>query len=256
MKRIIRIFMVAFLVFLSITFAQAADFSFYLKASYMDWIEHSPYSGKDPFVKESGLLYSMGTRGSFHLTKNLFSRLELEGFWGDVNYDGSYVSNQVPHKTTGDWLGFRLEETVSYKFTNKNGLSLSPFMSLGISSWSRWVAAEIWYEGYGRLGFEIDKGRFFGKIGFLLPFFTEVDGSWKEISWLNEGRETKIEANPIGVPTPFAEIGVKLGRMKIVGFYERKEWKKSNNVKIGDCLFVFQPATEQNIIGIRAEFNF
>jgi hypothetical protein len=242
---------------ISASLVEAAEFGVFFKPGYMlEWTEKVPNSKRNPFVEERGMLYSAGADALFSPTKNIYLKSEAEVFFGQLDYKGSRLSDMSNYDTTGGRFGLTVEETLSYKIKISESFSLSPFLGLGFSAWHRDVCGENWYTGYGRLGIQGNSGRFFGKVGLLLPFYTEVYGGFKDISWLNNGREVKFSTNPKGVLTPFAEVGVRYKKWAASLSYELRKWEESDRVSLGNGVSAFQPETTQQLFSIKLEYFF
>lgn len=249
------VLLIGFFILISAS-SYAADWEVFSKISYLDWVEKTNLSKRDPFLRESGLVYSVGGSVLFRPTEKFFSKSELEFFGGSIDYQGENLTNMTPHNTSSARLGATLEETLGYKIKISSDFTLSPFATLGVSAWWRGVSAEAWYVGYGKLGVQVDKGMFFAKAGLLLPFYTEAHGRYAGVFWINGGKETSFEVQPQGVLTPFAEIGIRYKRAAVSLSYELRKWKDSDRVNLGGGVHVFQPETTQSLVSLKIGFSF
>ena len=237
-------------------FNDTATTEIYTKTSYMDWVERLPASSKT-FVEESGPIFSGVVDATFQPIKNLFGRLDAEGFVGPISYKGAYISfsdsHAVPYNAVTARLGETLEGTAEYKITVGGNLSVSPFASLGSSVWWRPLCKETWTAGYGKLGASVAIGKFFAKSGLLIPLFTQNDCNlWDFYPVL--GRLTDAVTHPKGIPTPFVEAGVQFTGFSIRISYELKEWEKSDEVDMGNGWYIYQPKTTYSSIGLSMDW--
>ena len=209
---------VAGVVFLCLLFGAAvvgaAEFEIFAKSSYMNWTENYPLSGRNPFVEESGVLPSLGGGVSFHPTKNISSKLELEIFGGMIDYRGGYIADQSPYNTTKSRYGFSVEWETGYKALEVGEFRVTSFFSLVATYFHREVCAEDWYIFHSRVGIQADYGMFFFRVGAFVPIYTEMRAGLVNVPWINEGRETFFTLNPKETITPFAEIGMKKGKSR------------------------------------------
>ncbi len=227
----------------------AAGVKVYAKDGWMFWNETLNGNSYD---QESGQIYTLGAKFSFHPKKNFFGEIKAEGFGGLLRYKGVYISNDAPCDMDTLRIGTTLEGTAGYKIKIPNKFYVSPFVSAGVSAWKRSISGEIWLTGYGKVGFKAGKGPFFIKTGLFFPVYAE---NWI-ILMQNDGQLTKFSTRPNGVITPFAEIGFHSGKIKFSLSYELKKWKKSNDIGLGNGLFGYQPDTSDKEIYLQFEYSF
>lgn len=256
MKKTAVVIMICVILLIGAAEVHAAGFRINRGISCMTWKEYLPSSQKT-YMEEDGLFHSLNISMSSKLSKNISSQLGLEFFWGNISYRGEYIQDRSPHNTTGIWLGAAIEETMAYKIKIKQDFFIYPFISVVVSDWQRQISSENWFAVIGKLGFRAEKGMFFAEFGLSRPLYTEVNGCWENVSWINEGRKTEINVNPKGEISPFGKIGIKINkRITLKLSYQELKWEKSEEDHVGGGVNVFQPKTNQKFFGLSAEILF
>lgn len=231
---------------------------------YFTWEE---FSADSRILKEEGPLVGLG--GSVRLNlydEKVMLKAKAELFGGDVYYDGQ-TQNGIPVKTDVIYFGTKLESDLGWRF-NLGKVSLEPFAGLGYRWWLRALQDSVtddgngtpvsgtderWQSFYSRLG-----GRATWSLTKEFAMFAEGGGKYP---FYNENRADspaggKVTVKPGKEWSAFAEIGLTYKRFRPSIFYEGFRFSRSDLVRIGSNLAVFQPKSDSDIFGINLNWVF
>ena len=90
-----------------------------------------------------------------------------------------------------------------------------------------------------------------------MPLYTQANGYWQNVSWVNGGKKTEINVNPPGELSFSAEIGVDITKRITLGLsYRELKWGRSKDDDLGGGATAFQPKIIQRFLGLWTEIHF
>jgi len=238
----------------------AVDTEIYLFAHDFNWQE---FDNGGRLLEESGIRYGLGGSVTFPIADRVDLSLLLEGYIGDVDYDGGVISVDAfgsiqtsPLKSTTSYLGGRLEGLLSYKTGHPaSGFAFDPFVGVGLHGWKRELGSRFGYDEYWQtlyvpVGIRLEgamspTSSWFARAQVNIPLITD-----ESIRNLPGGGGTDLSPDAqLGLS---AELGFQFNRMTIAGFYESYEFDASDP----DLFGTFQPDSEARTIGVRLGYRF
>ncbi|HUI67743.1 MAG TPA: hypothetical protein VL087_06005 [Nitrospirota bacterium] len=268
------LFLAVFVVFeiSHVSVAAAEGFYLYGVAESFTWKEFDDSGAR--VVKESGPLFGIGIAYSHEFEDQLTFTPKGEIFFGSVDYDGQTQTGE-PLTTTVGYFGLTLDGDIGRKFKVSQSFSLEPFGGLGLRWWLRDIKngttstgaisqgyMEGWTTLYGRLGVRggIDVSKqtmMFFEGGVKLPFYNENTAYWSNIG----GQD--LTFHPGKQSSPFAEIGMKVNRVKASLFYDSMRFTKSNVITdvitTSEAVIIhqyWQPKSTADIYGVKIGASF
>jgi hypothetical protein len=264
------LFLTVFLVFeiSHVSVAAAEGFYLYGVAESFTWKEFDDSGAR--VVKESGPLFGIGLAYSHEFEDHFTVTPKGEFFFGSVDYDGQTQTGEPVTSTVG-YFGLTLEGDIGRKFKVSQSFSLEPFGGLGLRWWLRDINdgtsstgataygyTEGWTTLYGRLGVRggIDVSKqtmMFFEAGVKVPFYNANTAYLSDIS----GQD--LTFHPGKQSSPFAEIGMKVNRVKASLFYDSMRFTKSNVITTSDGVFIYQswqPKSTADIYGVKIGASF
>lgn len=244
------------------TSAWAGETTAYFKPSYFTWVEK--LNGAN-FVKEKGLIHTLGVNHKQMITSKVFGEGTLEVWGGSLDYDGHDVTGSTAVKSTTVYLGTREELAAGIKVPVAAKLTLEPFAGIGHKFWVRTRSSEDWNLIYGRVGAGIEQSSeswsTFAKGGIMMPFYTR---SHVELS--AAGYEDVV-TSPEALPAAFAELGLKRAAWTVSIGYESMRFGRSASVPTKSTVAIqngvavtnnvaFQPDSRADSFSLKLEYRF
>jgi hypothetical protein len=241
--------------------ASAGEFSLYGKSGYFSLTE--TIDGQR-YVREGGFISGAGASYSLRFARYLAVKGTLEGFFGQLDYQGVRLADMTRIETDTVYLGTREEVALAARIP-VGRFSIGPTAGLGHKWFDRSRSDEIWSYFYIKGGayaeYKSDKFTVSAEAGVMNQLDTSVDIDWSSLGY------GKITCKPKGTINPYAELRVKGGNWFAAFFYEEANWNRSDNVPIttvgsnpnGAVLVdgqAFQPDTRSSMIGLEIGYEF
>ncbi len=246
---------------LAVTSTTAGEISLYGKSGYFSQTE--TIDGQR-FVRESGFISGFGASYSMDFARYFTARGAVEGFYGDLDYEGVKLSDMTQMNTDTSYIGTKEEVALAACFP-VGKLRLGPLLGFGHKWFDRSRSNELWSYFFVKGGavaeLRLDGVVVTAEAGVMNQLDTSINVDW---SYLGYG---KITSKPKGKINPFAEIKVK-GKNWFAAFYfEQADWSKSNDIPIrkttdtpNGVVIVdgtgFQPDTKSSTIGLEIGYEF
>lgn len=251
------------------------EFVLYPFIEYFNWEEFDSQGNR--LLEESGPLFGVGTLLRVDLRDGrLMLQAKGELFGGNVDYDGQTQNDpddpavsEIPVHTDVDYFGTRIEGDLGLRFGEHKG-NFEPFIGLGYRYWIRDLNdsvaidrngspvgvggyTEEWQSLYTRFGlrgaYAIDEDfRFFAEAGGKYPIYNE--------NTVDYFSDDDVTIKPGEQFSPFAEVGFRLDRFRMSVFYEGFKFSESPLVHAGGNVFLLQPESKSEIIGITLGYCF
>jgi hypothetical protein len=214
-------------------------------------------------LKESGPLFGVGA--SLDIPFSFGPHLECSGdlLYGVVDYDGQRQDG-VPAKTDTEYSWLRGEANLSLPLRCGNVPSVKPFAGIGGQFWNRNLEdtdnSSGYEEGWGTVYAQIGMGAavplrpsftVFGSAAFRQPLANSVIYDFSRF-----GGDSAVEVEPGRKPTLRAEAGFTAGVFRLTAYYEQLRFSQSDLEYAGDDVFVLQPKSEADILGLTAGLTF
>lgn len=236
-------------VFLLGTFSlvPAAEYSIYGEVQNFVWKEYKDDGSK--LLEESGPIYGIVATGKFRPYRNLTLKTKGEVFAGSIDYDGQ-TQGGTPVSTDTNYVGFKVEQDVGWKFLAAEKTTIEPFAGVGYRLWYRDLEStssaigytEKWQSFYGRLGvgagyIPYKRIKIFAEGGVKYPFYNR-----------NKVDLFGVTLEPGKKASSFAEAGLEYCRyylLRVSAFYEGMRFSKSPVVNN-----LYQPESKADIFGV------
>lgn len=232
----------------------------YVQLHRFHWEEHNQ-EGR-PLLEEDGPLLGLGVAGSSRVAERLDWSSRLEGFLGEVDYDGSTILG-APVRTTTAYYGAKGETDLRWKVGGPT-IATGPLGGISTRGWLRRLDNsqrdsngydEAWWIVYARAGWYADwtmtaRGHLTAEAAVRLPLYnsaryslTGTDGSGN-VS-VKPGHETSLEASLTWRTTGW-----------LVGLtYEDFQFGLSDPEPLPP-FEIFQPESEGRLLSLRAGLVF
>lgn len=236
----------------------SAEFAITAGAENFQWQE---FTSAGRLLEESGHLFRAGAiwRERF-AQEQMLLELRGSGYFGRVDYDGQacdvFGPSCTPYRSDADYRGIAAEATLARRFGRSTGADL--FAGGGFDTWRRDIkgdsntagVVEDWTVMYLLAGggghWEYTSTRYEARAGFKYPFYARDTNHFYEVT-----------VEPKGKPSFFARFStdfMSAGRPRwgLTLYYDTYRFDQSNVQNVGFGLGVFQPRTEQDVIGLYA----
>lgn len=242
----------------------AKEFNVYAIGEFFEWKEFNDSGSR--LLKESGPRYGVGFLFFHEFESGLTVKPRVEVIGGKVTYDGQTQAG-TPVKSKTEYINFKLETDLGYKFGRSGKASLEPFAGLGLRVWNRDIqdgtAAdgthaygynEEWTTLYLRGGLRGDvpvgeKSKLFGEVGVKYPLYNE------NTAYLSDVGGDDVTLHPGKRPSLFAEAGMKINHLKVSAYYDSMRFSKSDVVTSGFSGY-YQPKSQADMFGVRLGVSF
>jgi hypothetical protein len=236
--------------------APAPAAELYLHAGRLTWSEDDQDGRR--LLDEKGPLYGVGVRAVWAPAPALELAGRLEGFLGEVDYDGETQAGE-PVETTTEYYGLVAEGDVRLPLAAADRLRLLPFAGLGARPWLRRLDNtrvdsggydEEWISLYGRAGLRAEWGdpagtQLFAEAALRRPFYTSV----RYILDL-DGHGGDVSVEPGAEWTVAAEAGLRWRGACLTLFYEDLAFGRSDPESIPP-FDIAQNESSGQILGLR-----
>jgi len=218
-------------------------------AEYFQWEE------KGLYVRESGMIYGLGAQGGRRLFDRGWWNAEVNGFIGEVDYDGTRF-NAEPFRSKTFYLGVKAETDASYDLLPPGAARLEPFLGGGARWWKRrldntdeqlYGYDENWLSLYGRAGLRASwqataNWSFFAEVSALLPMYNH------ETVYLRTSQDSSnFSVNPGREWSPAVDLGADWKDYRWALYYEKLNFGASDVDESG----YYQPESTADIIGLK-----
>jgi hypothetical protein len=214
-------------------------------------------------VTEDGPLYGVGVRATHPLGPSVELAGRLEGFMGEVDYDGETQAGDQARSTT-EYYGLEAELDGRLPFAAADRLRLAPFLGLGARPWLRRLDSsprdsngydEEWLSIYGRAGLRAEwtataNARFFAQAAARRPFSTTT-----RVSLSFDDGDQDLSLEPKSEWSADAEVGAEIGDARISLFCEQIAFGRSDSESVPP-FEIFQPESEGRLVGLRVGLEF
>lgn len=218
--------------------------------------EESTSAGR--LLEESGTLYRGGAiwRHPFSADRMLLE-VRGSGYIGRVNYDGQACSvsssSCTPYRSDVDYLGVTGEATVARRYGGSTGSEF--FAGGGVDIWERDIKGdsntagviEDWFVLYVLAGtgyrWSHPAARYEVRAGLKYPLYTSDTNHFYDVTVEPKGRVSGFARFTVDFPSTRPRWGIG-------AFYDSYRFERSDVVGIGSGRGVFQPRTEQDVIGL------
>jgi hypothetical protein len=246
--------------------AQAAETEVYFKYGDFTWKE---FDGTNRLLRESGALMGPGFSYFRETPDHLTVNPKAELFVGDVDYDGQVQSGEAA-KTTVTYVGVTLQGDLGRRFGES--AYVEPFLGIGYRFWLRQIQdgrtasgqtavgyTERWTSIYARLGLRggvsiSESAQVFAEAGVKLPYYNQ-----NSVALSGGNSQSDFSLRPGLQSSFFAELGVKMRRLKGSLFYDGMRFSRSNPILMdtADGVFVItQPQSTSDTFGLMLGVTF
>ncbi len=241
---------------LSVLAARATAAEIYVGCEHFRWTETDTAGNR--LLTENGPLYSIGTDATHALGKSAELDGRVEGFLGEVDYDG-HTQDGSPLFTTTQYYGLAGDLDARLPFSIAENFRLSPLAGVGARGWLRQLDNsprdstgydEAWLTTFLRTGLRAayaprEDAEFFAEAALRLPVYNTVHYSFNF-----DGSSEDVAVEPGCELTFAAEAGAKFHGTRVSAFYEQLKFSRSNTATISG-FDVSQPDSDGSIIGLR-----
>jgi len=232
----------------------------YLFAHDFNWVEKE---NGNQILEESGIRYGLGLGLSWPVQNGpLQFSAKIEGYVGDVDYDGGVFSvdssgniTTAPLKDTTSYVGGKIEGLLTYRTGRQTGLSLDPYIGLGLHAWKRSLGSEFGYDEYWSVLYVPVGIRLTGPLSRTSAWFLRGEAMLPLVT------DEAVRGVPGGGDTDLSpkaqvgftgEVGILFGAVSVAGFYESYSFDASDP----DFFGAFQPSSDAQTIGLRVGYRF
>ena len=241
---------------LCVSLPAAAEFSMSLGVESFRWDEATT-----PSVSEDGPLLALGIAYTQEKDAGLLFAYRGRAYLGDVDYNGAGLFTGQPIQGTTTYTGMSNEVQARWRVPAENQYRTDLLFAVGLDVWERQLTSfqsEDYRVGFFRLGAEATPA---GKAGWTLgagvkyPFYVDEDAHLNEI-----GFDSNPTLKPEGNVSFFAQFGYYFNeKIRLIAYYDSFDFDESPQEPVsfnGTQGFVFQPASEMRIIGLKLDYRF
>ena len=211
-----------------------------------------------PAVKESGLRWALDLTWQQSKEAGLSSAYNLKLYTGNVDYTGAFIGSGIPVSGETHYRGLTNEIQALYRMPQN---LVDVVLAAGWDHWNRELVPqqeETWNVLYARLGVNVNaltRQGMFGSIGVKYPIWTRENAhltaaGFNQNPRLRPGKSVSL----------YASAGYRVNpAWDVIAYYDSYRFKESNHVAVtgGGFLFdVFQPKSQQDVIGMKIQYNF
>lgn len=228
----------------------------YVQYQRWTWTEEDAAGRR--LLKEEGPLLGLGVTHDWPLGRAMEIAERLEGFVGEVDYDGRTQLGD-PVRTTTEYYGLTGELDARLRVPVNGDFDLLPFAGLGARAWLRRIDNtsrfssgydETWLTAYARAGGRFEwraTGRLhlFASAALRIPLYNRA-----RYSLSFDGGDDHVTVEPGRETTVAAEAGATVGSAHVAVFYEQLKFSRSDSESVPP-FEVFQPESEGRLIGLK-----
>ena len=226
----------------------------FAEAQYFQWQEFG--EAGDELLEETGPLFGIGGGLALPFSGRLTAEARGRLFAGEVDYDGMTIGGD-PVQTTTRYVGMGAEGRLSLRLNEGAPVRFGPLAGLGGRWWVRDLEdagpqargyEETWLTVYAIVGASAEapldaRHSLRAEAGLRIALDNSAEYDFSRL-----GVDADFSVEPGKRNTVFAEAEWRGGRFGLALFYEQLRFARSNFIRLGEDLVLYQPKSEADIV--------